>query len=229
MEFACQPKEALISWIPFSENGGTVVAIAGKKFALMASDTRLSHNEEFILTREQPKFTQLNNYLFVGMSGDWGDAVALTKLLQIRIANYEHDQGKPILPDAAATCLSRTYYEKKASPLPYMVQSLMAGIDRDDSTSVYVFDQIGHKERLPYASIGTGRKIMSSILDTQLILDFEKDNMAVCNSEEHVFTVVKDAFLITSERDKLTGDSLLIQILHPRGEVTEERVMLRLD
>ena len=40
---------------PYQENHGSVVAVAGEDFAVIASDTRLSGNGYNILTREQPK------------------------------------------------------------------------------------------------------------------------------------------------------------------------------
>lgn len=45
-------------WYPYADNGGTSIAIAGKDYAIVASDTRLS--EGFLIyTREQSKIFKL--------------------------------------------------------------------------------------------------------------------------------------------------------------------------
>ncbi len=48
---------------PYQENHGSVVAVAGEDFVVIASDTRLSGAGYNILTRDQPKLFQASQIL----------------------------------------------------------------------------------------------------------------------------------------------------------------------
>ncbi len=56
-EYRSGPSERRFS--PYQENHGSVVAVAGDDFAVIASDTRLSGSGYNILTRDQPKLFQV--------------------------------------------------------------------------------------------------------------------------------------------------------------------------
>lgn len=66
---------------PYSDNGGSVVAIAGDDYAVIASDTRLSGNGYSIFSREQPKLFKLSDQTVLGSTGCWCDILTFTKVI----------------------------------------------------------------------------------------------------------------------------------------------------
>lgn len=69
-------------------NGGTVVAIAGEDFCLVASDTRLGTGYS-IYTRNQSKLFRLTEKAVLGTCGCWCDCLALSRLAEARFHIYQ--------------------------------------------------------------------------------------------------------------------------------------------
>lgn len=69
---------------PYAFNGGTVLAIAGEDFSIVASDTRLSEGFS-IHTRDSPKCYKLTDKTVIGCSGFHGDCLTLTKIIEARL------------------------------------------------------------------------------------------------------------------------------------------------
>ena len=66
---------------PYSDNGGSIVAIAGDDYVVIASETRLSGNGYSILSREQPKLFKLSEKTVLGSTGCWCDILTFTKVI----------------------------------------------------------------------------------------------------------------------------------------------------
>lgn len=62
----------------------SIVAISGKDFAIVASDTRLSEGY-MIYTRKQSKLFQLTDKSVLGCTGCWCDTLSLTNIVQTQL------------------------------------------------------------------------------------------------------------------------------------------------
>jgi len=62
----------------------SIVAISGKDFAIVASDTRLSEGY-MIYTRKQSKLFQLSDKSVLGCTGCWCDTLSLTNIIQSQL------------------------------------------------------------------------------------------------------------------------------------------------
>jgi hypothetical protein len=65
-------------WAPdmVEDNGGTVVAVAGPDYCIVAADTRLSSDYR-IRTRNVSRLIEISPCTFVGMAGSWADVTTL--------------------------------------------------------------------------------------------------------------------------------------------------------
>lgn len=71
------------SWSPYDNNGGTVVAVAGSDYCIIAGSTRLSTGFS-VLSREHSSLHQLSPMCVLASSGFEGDRATLTKRLKVR-------------------------------------------------------------------------------------------------------------------------------------------------
>lgn len=212
---------------PYTDNGGTIVAIAGKGFAVIASDTRLSTGYQ-ILTRNQPKVQQLNSWTVLGCSGCWCDVLTLRRILDARITLYKHEHNQEMSTGAIAQMLSTMLYYKRF--FPYYVSNVVAGLDEEGNGVVYSYDPVGHCEKSTFHAGGSSGALIQPLLDSQIgnqnITEDAKPKEAL--SLERALQVVKDTFISAAERDIYTGDGVLLKIVTAEG-VKEEVFPLRFD
>jgi 20S proteasome subunit beta 6 len=71
-------------FFPYAFNGGTVLAIAGENFAVIASDNRLSEGFR-IHSRDIPKLYAITGDTVLGCCGFHGDCLTVTKELAGRV------------------------------------------------------------------------------------------------------------------------------------------------
>merc|ERR1719446_1094729 len=74
---------------PYDYNGGTVLAVAGKDFAIVAGDTRMSTGFS-IKSRNVSKIFQINSKTVLATGGFGGDRTTLQKMLNAFTTMYEH-------------------------------------------------------------------------------------------------------------------------------------------
>lgn len=216
-------------WSPYNDNGGTTVAVAGRDYALIASDTRLTDGGYGILSRTQPKLFQLTDNIILGATGCWADVLTLTKLVSARVQMYKYSHNQMMSLPACAQMMSNVLYSKRF--FPYSVSNVMAGLDDDGEGWVYSYDPVGCVEKLKNSSGGAGVTIIQPLLDNQV----EKLNMNVSAAEkaksfklEDAETLVHDAFIAAAERQIHVADAINFQIV-TRDGIHEKTVALRRD
>ncbi|KAK3594694.1 hypothetical protein CHS0354_001646 [Potamilus streckersoni] len=210
---------------PYSYNGGTVLAIAGENFSVIASDTRLSEGFS-IHTRENPKTYKLTDTTVLGACGFHGDVLTLTKVLDARLKIYEQDHHKQMTTGAVAAMLSTMLYHRRF--FPYYVYNIVAGLDDEGKGCVYSFDPVGSYEREAYRAGGSASAMLQPLLDNQIGFKNQQGVTRIPLSREKAVNLVKDVFISAAERDIYTGDSILINVITKDG-VTDERFPLRRD
>jgi 20S proteasome subunit beta 6 len=226
------------SFSPYEMNGGTVAAIAGPNYCVIASDTRCSAGYE-ILSRNVSHLHTLNANAVLASSGCKTDIDQLRSVLDIRLKVgiwceygsicrkghlahlwlvllfhrqvYEHNHRKDMSIASASQLLSNTLYYKRF--FPYYAFNLLAGIDAaDGSGAVYSYDAIGSFERSAYSAKGSGQMYIIPVLDN-VIGNCNRLGAAPSLTAEEVVEILKDAFVSAGERDIYTGDTLEIQVL----------------
>jgi len=212
---------------PYADNGGSIVAVGGKGYVIIASDTRLSSGYS-ILTREQPKLFQLTNQTILGSTGCWCDILTFTRILEARLKMYKYEHNRTLTTPAASQLVTNMLYFRRF--FPYYISNVLAGLDSDGEGIVYSYDPIGHCERSKYRAGGSSAALLQPLLDNQIGLkNIENADEARKNlSKDDALKIVKDVFISACERDIYTGDALMIKIVTPEG-VTSERFELRKD
>uniref|UniRef100_A0A1A9X0X2 Proteasome subunit beta n=1 Tax=Glossina brevipalpis TaxID=37001 RepID=A0A1A9X0X2_9MUSC len=213
---------------PYESNGGSIVAIAGDNFAVVAADSRLSSGYS-IHTRNQNKLFQLSSNAVLASTGCWCDTLALTALVKARMQMYEHTHSKTMSTDALAQMLSILMYNRRF--FPYYVSNIVAGLNSKGKGVVYSYDPIGHFEKSNCRAGGSAGTLLQPVLDNQIELknikpdnvDFPKDLTI-----ERAIAIASDAFISATERDIYTGDSVQINII-TKNNIEVKELQLRKD
>jgi 20S proteasome subunit beta 6 len=218
-----------MSWSPYDDNGGTVLAVAGEDYCIVAGSTRMSTGYS-ILTRDRSMIEVYSDRAVLASAGMQADAAALQKLLRARHVMYQHSHGKPMSCPAMAQMLSNTLYYKRF--FPYYTFNLCAGLDEEGKGAVYTYDAIGSYERVGYSCQGSGKDLMQPVLDNQLkaaspLVLPPRSSVTALPMEEAV-DLVKDAFAAATERDIQTGDAVEVLII-TRAGIKRETLQLRKD
>ncbi|KAJ0178689.1 hypothetical protein K1T71_005464 [Dendrolimus kikuchii] len=210
---------------PYTLNTGNVVAIAGEYFAIVGADTRLSADFS-IFTREQKKLFQLSDQSVLGLTGFWGDALALNQVVKGRMQIYKYDNERTISTPSLAHMLTTILYYKRF--FPYFVLPILAGLDESGRGCIFSYDVVGHCERTMFKASGTAGALIQPILDNQI--GFNNMTCAVENSIDldKATAILKDVFISAAERDVYTGDNIQILTI-TRSGIFEESFALRKD
>ena len=216
---------------PYAMNGGSLMAVAGADFAVIASDTRLSEGYS-ILSRESPHLYQLQSGgCVMGCVGFHGDCLAFTKALETKLRIYEYENNKRASTSAVAQLLSTMLYYRRF--FPYYVNTIVAGINNEGEGAIYSYDPVGSYEREVYRAGGSSAALLQPLLDSQVGMKNQgsfalNKSYTVSLSKEKVVALIKDAFTAAGERDIYTGDAVVINIITKEG-VQVEHFALRKD
>lgn len=202
---------------PYDFNGGTIVCIAGEDFVVTAGCTRMSTGYE-ILSRNQSKLFSLTEDTILCAAGCQTDVVTLRKMLGAQLTQYEHSHGCKMSSPAAAQLLSVTLYYRRF--FPYYAFCLIGGLDEEGKGAVYGYDAVGSFKRDDYGCMGSGQNFIMPILDNLIGHKNRLDEKRPLSKEETV-AIMKEVFLVATERDIYTGDNVEIKVVTKDGTETE--------
>lgn len=216
------------SFSPYTDNGGTVVAIAGADYAAIASETRLSTGYQ-VYTRDQPKLFQLTSKTMLGSTGCWCDALTFAKVIDARVKNYSYEHNRIISTPACAQLISNMLYYKRF--FPYYITNVVAGLDDNGRGVVYHYDPVGSYEAYRYTTGGSSSTLILPFLDSRV--GFKNANGPVPTHVpdlplEEAVKIIKDVFVSAAERDIYVGDSVELRVITAQG-IQQERYSLRKD
>ncbi|KAJ4394418.1 Proteasome subunit beta type-6 [Gnomoniopsis smithogilvyi] len=192
---------------PYTDNGGSILAIAGADFTIMAGDTR--HTSGYsINTRHYPKVFKIGGStadqhdatIVLSVCGFAADGEALKERLDTVCKMYRYRHGKPMTVNACAKRLSTILYGKRF--FPYYAYAILGGLDEEGKGAVYSYDPVNFKNQYVPGS-GEGHALQER----------EKKPLA----RRDVEILVKDAFDGAVERHIEVGDGLQMMVITQNG------------
>ncbi|KLO07178.1 proteasome subunit [Schizopora paradoxa] len=204
---------------PYSDNGGTILAIAGQDFAVIAGDTRQTVGYE-IQTRYAPKVFRLNDKAVLAVNGFAADGNMFVKKVKQKLEMYRHAHAKDMPLRAIARLIQTMLYAQRF--FPYYVYNILGGIEEDGSGAVYSFDPVGSYERESCRAAGAAQSLVQPFLDNQI---YFKNQQPIPGGPPHpvhlplsrVIALVTDSFTSATERHIEVGDELEMFIVLSRS------------
>ena len=120
------------AFYPYQPNGGTVVAVAGKGYCIVASDTRFGLGYA-VPARNVSRIMKMTDKVVLATAGMQADMATLHKVLRARLVAYEHNHNKQMSLTAASQMLSIVLYYKRF--FPYYTFNVLGGIDENGKLS----------------------------------------------------------------------------------------------
>jgi len=199
------------SFNPYTENGGSIMAIAGTDFCVIAGDTRQSEGYQ-IQTRYKPKVFRLTDRATLATNGFAADAEALVSRIKQRLEMYRHAHGSSMPIGGIARMISTILYGKRF--FPYYVYNILGGLDEQGKGAVYSFDPVGSYEREFCRAAGAAQSLLQPFLDSQVMF---KNQLSTPQRKvpepgtmklDEVLKLVMDSFTGATERHIEVGDGL---------------------
>ncbi|EHL03312.1 N-terminal nucleophile aminohydrolases (Ntn hydrolases) [Glarea lozoyensis ATCC 20868] len=232
------------SFYPYTDNGGSTLAISGNDFTIIAGDTRSTSGYN-INTRYSPKVFKIGGTtssqddatLVLSVVGFAADGAALKERLDAIVKMYRYQHGKPMSVKACAQRLSTILYGKRF--FPYYVTAILGGLDEEGKGAVYSYDPVGSYEREQCRAAGAAASLIMPFLDNQVnyknqYIPGSGEGHALQEREKiplprnEVEDLVKDAFDSAVERHIEVGDGLQMLIITKSG-IEEKYLPLKKD
>ncbi|KXN65205.1 N-terminal nucleophile aminohydrolase [Conidiobolus coronatus NRRL 28638] len=210
---------------PYTNNGGTSLAVAGEDFVLVGSDTRQSEGYN-INSRYNPKAWALPNGCVLATAGFNADCQALYRTVLQRIELYVHNHQKQLSLEALAAMIHTILYSRRFFPL--YSYTIVAGIDKEGKGRLYSYDAIGSYDSHNCACIGSGTSLIQPVLDNQIDKTNQPDAPKALPNRDFAVKLVKDCFTSATERDIYTGDYLELFLIDKDG-IKKEKYDLKKD
>ncbi|KAJ7659853.1 20S proteasome subunit [Mycena rosella] len=203
---------------PYSENGGTILAIAGASFSVIAGDTRQTEGYN-IQTRYAPKVFRLTDKAVLATNGFAADGNMFVKKVRQRLEWYRHAHAKDMSLQAIAHLIQTMLYQRRF--FPFYVYNILGGIEDDGSGAVYSFDPVGSYERETCRAAGAASALVQPFLDNQIY--FKNQTAPPGNAHPthlplpRVLSLVIDSFTSATERHIEVGDGLEMYVVLAKG------------
>ncbi|KAF8477968.1 nucleophile aminohydrolase [Russula ochroleuca] len=210
---------------PYAENGGTILAVAGADFTVIAGDTRQSEGYS-IQTRYASKVFRLTDRAVLAVNGFAADGNMFVKKVKQRLEWYRHNHAKDMPLRSIARLIQTMLYAQRF--FPYYVYNILGGIEEDGTGAVYSFDPVGSYEREACRAAGAAQSLLQPFLDNQIYFK----NQTAARGYSHpahlplpdVLSIVIDSFTSATERHIEVGDGLEMYIVMAKGQTLPDAV-----
>jgi len=152
------------------KTGTTVLGIVCKEGVVMAADRQITAGN-LVMNKNFNKVSQINDYLVISLTGNFADAIRLTKLIVAELKLKElRSKSRPTIRQAANLVASVTYSQiRQPSMIPNIVGTLIAGFNEDGSTELYTIEPAGSVLKVEDydANFGSGMPYVLGLLERQ--------------------------------------------------------------
>mmetsp|Transcript_30285 Transcript_30285/g.59147 ORF Transcript_30285/g.59147 Transcript_30285/m.59147 type:complete len:202 (+) Transcript_30285:291-896(+) len=198
-------------------NGGSIIVMGGKNCFAIASDLRFGI-DNFTVEKKAPKIFKINEKLFIGMIGLFGDISTIRQILDYKTSIYSLKKSEKIKPFGFSNMLSNLLYHHRFAP--FLVETIIAGLDEKNNLFIESKDILGAKSASSdYATIGTCSESLYGICQI-----FWKPDM---NGEE-LFKTISNCLILGLNRNCVSGWGGIVHLVSKKG-VTSKLIQTRMD
>ncbi|KAJ7644791.1 proteasome subunit [Roridomyces roridus] len=206
------------------QNGGTILAVAGSGFSVVAGDILRQSNGYTAQAPTAPKVFRLTDKAVLATNGFASDGNMFVKKVRQRLEWYRHAHSQDMSLHAIARLIQSMLYQRRF--FPFYVSNILGGIEDDGSGAVYSFDAVGSYERETCRVAGAAAALVQPFLDSQMRHKPSHGQRSTGTASppptthlplSRVVSLVMEAFTGAAERHAEVGDGLEIYVVLDKG------------
>jgi proteasome beta subunit len=177
------------------KTGTTTIGMICKDGVILAAEKK-STMGYLVASKETEKIAELDDHIAMTIAGASGDAQTLAKYMKAELRLFSIQNQRKISVKGAASLLANILSGGRWTFMPYMVQLIIAGFDKD-GPHVFSLDAIGATEdEKKFFSTGSGSPFALGVLE-----DKYQDNISTSEGADLAFHAIHAAV----ERDIGSG------------------------
>jgi proteasome beta subunit len=185
-----------------AKTGTTIVAVVCKDGVVMGADRRVTAGN-IIMSKNQDKVQQINDYLVMSWCGNAADAFLSSKVIAAELKLLElRNKVRPTVQEAASL-VGMMYYRniRQPSMMPHIVGALIGGYNEDGTSEAYTIEPAGgvYKVTDYDANFGSGMPFALGLFERQW-----KPEMSIKEGEH----LVTEALKASTQRDSASGNGI---------------------
>lgn len=190
-----------------TKKGTTTVGILTKDGIILAADKRASMGY-LVADKDAEKIHLINTMNAMTFAGSVADSQMLLRYLKTELRLYAIKKENPITCNAIATLLSHYLFGNAHSFSPFLIQFIVAGVDKT-GFHLYDLDMGGSKmEKSTYTSTGSGSPVAYGVLEDSYTEDLTLN--------EGIKLAVR-AISAAIKRDLATGNGIDVIVIDKNG------------
>ncbi len=190
-----------------TKKGTTTVGLKTKEGIILAADKRASMGY-LVADKDAEKIHLIDDLNAMTFAGSVADSQMLLRYLQTELRLYKIKKSVPITTNGIATLLSHFLFGNAHSFSPFLIQFIVAGVDKS-GFHLYDLDMGGSKmEKSNYTSTGSGSPVAYGVLE-----DSYKNDLTL---NEGIKLAVR-AISAAIKRDLATGNGIDVLVIDKSG------------
>jgi len=190
-----------------TKKGTTTVGIKTKEGIILAADKRASMGY-LIADKDAEKIHLIDDNNAMTFAGSVADSQMLLRYLKTELRLYIIKRGNQISCNGIATLLSHFLFSNAHSFSPFLIQFIVAGVDKT-GLHLYDLDMGGSKmEKSTYTSTGSGSPVAYGVLE-----DNYKEDLTLAEGIKLAVRAISAAI----KRDMATGNGIDVIVIDKNG------------
>lgn len=188
--------------------GATTIGLTFKNGVILASERRVSYGH-FVMSKTGKKVFRITDKVGAACAGLIGDMQNLVREAAAYTNLYTLEVGRGATVRTTAKIMGSLLMHRRL--FPYLTQTIVAGVENDEHSKLFVLDPLGSVIEDQYTAIGTGAEIAIGVLEAEYNEELD---------EKKALSIIKKAMKSATARDAGSGDDIDILIITQR-EVKE--------
>jgi len=182
--------------------GNSVIGIKYTGGILLGTDLRLNYGGLNKYNNISDRLTRVNNHTIMGCSGEYSDFQEVKRILDEETLKDSLNSQTYLGPSEITNYLSSTCYYKRNKMDPYLISSVVGGVDFNGNLVLYNVDQFGTKLEGSYFATGMSGYFVNPVIERELP---KKD---VVFTRKQAIDLLEKCFKVLYHRDTRAGSNI---------------------